>query len=906
MTAPTAHALSPADLAQILQTDLRTGLSEDEARRRLARHGPNTLPEQPGPTFWQLLFQQFASPLILLLGAATLLALIVGEVLDAVVILAIVVLNAAIGVAYEWRAERAVRALRRLVSRKARVIRAGQLREIAAENLVPGDLVMLEAGDAVPADMRLVEAVNLEVDESPLTGESLPVTKRAETILDPDAPLGDRVNMVFLGTVVMAGRGRGIVYATGRSTALGEIAELLQRYEEQVTPLERRLTGLARVLAGATVAIAAALAVAGLLQGRGLGEAALVAITLAVAAVPEGLPAVVTVVLAVGLLRMARRRALVRRLAAVEALGSVTVIATDKTGTLTRGEMVAVRLWTSHQITTVSGQGTEPVGDFRADDRPVDPRTDPVLPWLLLSVVLANDAFLEISGQVGPRPTYRIVGNATDGALLVLGAKAGYHRPDLERQYPRIAEVPFIAERKRLTTVHRGPGTTLIFMKGAPEVVLGHCQAILTPAGPVPLTDVWRHTVLTANAQLADAGMRVLAAAYREGPPALAAQPPASLEQGLVFLGLVGLHDPPRPEIAPALATARQAGIRTLMITGDSPRTARAIARQIGLLRPGGRILTGAELDRLDQAQLTAIIAEVDICARVTPIHKVRVVEALQARGHVVAMTGDGVNDAPALQRADVGVAMGLRGTDVAKEAADMVLLDDNYATIVAAIAEGRVIYDNLRKFVTYLLSTNLAEIVVVGLAVLIALPLPLPPTHILWVNLLTDSFPALALGLEPPEEDVMKRPPRPPGEPLLTRWHWLLIGSQALLIATVTLTAFAVGLRLGGDEPLPRAQTLAFATLVAAEVLRAHAARSFQQPLHRLGALRNRPLLAATVVSGLLCVTVIYLPPLQAAFRTTPLGPGDWGLVGALALLPLIGAEWRKMIAGRGRRAAV
>lgn len=429
-----------------------------------------------------------------------------------------------------------------------------------------------------------------------------------------------------------------------------------------------------------------------------------------------------------------------------------------------------------------------------------------------------------------------------------------------------IAAVPFTAERKRLTTVHRGPGTTLIFMKGAPEVVLGHCQAILTPAGPAPLTAVWRHTVLTANAQLADAGMRVLAAAYREGPPALAEQPPASLEQGLVFLGLVGLHDPPRPEIAPA----RQAGIRTLMITGDSPRTARAIARQIGLLRPGGRILTGAELDRLDQAQLTAIIEEVNICARVTPI---RVVEALQARGHVVAMTGDGVNDAPALQRADVGVAMGLRGTDVAKEAADMVLLDDNYATIVAAIAEGRVIDDNLRKFVTYLLSTNLAEIVVVGLAVLIALPLPLPPTHILWVNLLTDSFPALALGLEPPEEDVMKRPPRPPGEPLLTRWHWLLIGSQALLIATVTLTAFTVGLRLGGDEPLQRAQTLAFATLVAAEVLRAHAARSFQQPLHRLGALRNRPLLAATVVSGLLCVIASICP-----LSRPPSEPPRWG----------------------------
>ncbi|MGQ9676820.1 MAG: cation-translocating P-type ATPase [Chloroflexota bacterium] len=885
-------------VAEAVQTDLDVGLTEGEVAERLKRYGPNQLREKPGPTFWQQLLEQFASFLILLLIAAAAISLFIGEILDASVIIAIVIVNATIGVYQERQADQALRALQKMAAGRARVIRGGRVTEIPSYDLVPGDVVLLETGNYVPADIRLVEAVNLQANEASLTGESVPVNKDADTVLDPATPLGDLKNSAFMGTVVTRGRGKGIVTATGMHTQIGEIAEMLQAFEERDTPLQRKLADLGKLLGYAIIAICAIVFIAGVVQGRQLMETFLVAVSLAVAAIPEGLPAVVTIVLAIGLQRMVKRHALIRRLPAVETLGAATTIASDKTGTLTKGEMTVVRVYAAGRELEVTGVGYHPEGAFVQDGKTVDVSADPALRLLLQGAVSCNDAILEPSGEAAGQQTWRIVGDPTEGALLTAGGKSGMWRSDLERAYPRRMEVPFSSERKRMTTVHRNPdGDGLAaFMKGAPDVVLSRCSHILTADGIRTLGEEDRRRILEANDRFAADALRVLGITYRHIPENVDAQDLESFEDDMVFVGLMGMIDPPRPEAREAVQVAREAGIRSVMITGDHKRTAVAVANSLTLLRPDGLALSGEELDNMTDDDLASIVEQVDVYARVSPQHKVRVVEALQKKGHIAAMTGDGVNDAPALKRADIGVAMGITGTDVSKEAAAMILTDDNFASIVAAIEEGRIIYANIRKFVAYLLSANLGEIIVVFGGILAGLPLVLSAIQLLWINLVTDSFPALALGVEKSEPGVMKEPPRPPQEGIIAGPLRYWVALQALLQSGATLAAFVVGLAIYPSR-IEIAQTMAFATIVGAELLRALSARSLRRTVFSLGVFSNRAMTGALALSFTLLLVVMYLPPLQSAFNTVPLGGEQWAVVGPLILLPFVGSELAKAV---------
>ena len=888
----------PADrVAVALETNVNTGLTEGEVLRRLQQFGPNLMREEPEPSFWQLLAQQFTSFLVLLLIAAAIISVLVGEYLDAVVIAAVVILNATIGVIQEQKAGQALRALKKIAAGRARVVRDGRVIEILSQNLVPGDIVLLETGNYVPADVRLIEAVNLEINEAPLTGESVPTQKNASTVLDPATTLGDVTNSAFLGTVVTRGRGKGIVTATGMLTEIGEIAELLQRFEAQVTPLQRNLARLGQVLGYAVIGIAIIVAIAGILQGRPVLETFLVSVSLAVAAIPESLPAVVTIVLAIGLQRMVRRHALIRRLPAVETLGAATVIASDKTGTLTKGEMTVVRLYAAGREVEVTGEGYRPEGSFREDGMIIQPASDPALRLLLLGAVLANDAIIEPSGRSDGRETWRVIGDPTEGALLVAGAKAGLWREELEKSFPREREAPFGSDRKLMSTIHpsaEGQGK-VIFVKGAPDVVLSRSTRVQTAEGVREIGPNDKAAIQAVNDRFAARALRVLGVAYRLLSDDEARREPESLERDLTFVGLIGMLDPPRPEVRKAVAVARRAGIRPVMVTGDYKRTALAVAESLDLARPESLALSGEELRRLSDEELDRIVDRVDVYARVSPQDKVRVVEALRRSNQIVAVTGDGVNDAPALKRADIGVAMGIAGTDVAKEAAAMVLTDDNFASIVAAIEEGRIIYANIRKFVGYLLSANLGEVIVIFVGILAGLPLVLQPIQILWVNLVTDSFPALALGLEEAEPGIMEEPPRPPQEGIIVGFlrYWLVF--QGLLDATVTLTAFLIGLSLFPGQ-IAGAQSMAFATLVTTELLRAYSARSLRRPVVSLGILSNRFMIGATVLSFLLLLLVLYLPPLQPAFNTVPLGLNEWLLIIPLALIPFLGSELFKV----------
>ncbi|MCH7576720.1 MAG: HAD-IC family P-type ATPase, partial [Chloroflexi bacterium] len=731
-------------MALALATDASTGLTSTEAEARRARYGPNVLPETPGRTLLQASVEQFANFLIVLLVAATVLAAAIGEYLDAGTIAAIVILSAVLGVAQEWRSERALQALKGMMAPTARVVRDRRVRELAAPLLVPGDVVLLEVGNYVPADLRLAEAVSLSLDESSLTGESAPVRKDPSLVLPSDTPVPDRRNSAFAGTLVTYGRGVGLVVATGASTEIGRIATLLSTYEKEETPLQRRMSGLGRWLGGAAIAISALIFGIGAATGEELLDMLLIAVSLAVAAVPEGLPAVVTITLALGMQRMARRNALMRRLSAVETLGSATVIASDKTGTLTKGEMtvVSVYLGPEQPPVEVGGVGYDPAGDFLRGEETIDPKEDQHLRLLLAAGALCNDARLqEEEGR------WRVIGDTTEGALIVLAAKAGLPRQDLERDQPRQSEVPFSPDRRRMTTVHRWGDSLVAYMKGAPDVVLPLCSRRQRGQEVVGLSHEDRDRILAANEGLASRGLRVLALAYR---PIERSLPDEELEEDLVFLGLAAIQDPPRPEVHEAVALCHQAGILPVMITGDHAATARAIARELEITGPDGAVLTGADLNRVSEQELQEAVGRVRVYARISPEQKVRIVEALRREGHIVAVTGDGVNDAPALKRADIGVAMGISGTDVAKEAADMVITDDNFASIVNAVEEGRTIYDNIKKFVFYLLSSNVGEVLTIFISILIGLPLPLIAVQILWINLITDGAPATALGVEP------------------------------------------------------------------------------------------------------------------------------------------------------------
>ncbi len=863
------HTLTADETMRRLGTPA-AGLAAGEAKQRLQKHGPNELQTAAPIRPWRILLAQFESVLVWLLLVADLLAFLLGEWIDATAILVIVVLNAAIGFAQEFRAEHSILALRRMTAPRARVRRGGAVESLRAADLVPGDIILLEAGDLVPADARLVRTASLRCVEAALTGESEPVDKDPALLADQHAPLGDRASMVWSGTPVVAGAAEGVVVATGMGTEMGKIARLIESAAGDTgTPLQRRLAAFGRVLVLGSGAIVVVLLVLGLVRGDPPAEMLLTAISLAVAAVPEGLPAVVTIALAVGVVRMARRQALVRRLPAVETLGCASVICSDKTGTLTVGEMTVRTLVAGGRAFTVSGEGYGPGGTIRrADGGELDATDRALLDELLDVLVGCNDANLRCEAG-----TWTVVGDPTEGALLAAGTKLGKARDELEAKRPRICAWPFDSDRKRMSVSCRRPSSSRdgirVLVKGAPEMVLERCSAVLAPDGVHRLEDRDKVGIEAIQGELSGRGLRVLAAAYRDVDGGASVETADEAERELVFAGLVGMHDPPRAEAKEAVARCRAAGIRVVMITGDHPQTARAVAAELGIPDCGDDALTGRALSDLTDEGLSERVARTAVYARVTAEHKLRIVRAWQARGGVVAMTGDGVNDAPALKGADIGVAMGRTGTEVTKEAADMVVADDNFASIVAAVEEGRGIYENIRKTLIYLLAGNCGEILFMGACIVGGLPVPLLPIHLLWINLVTDGLPALCLATDPIDSGVMGRPPRPRGERLLDR---SFLGS--VLLTSGMVAALAMGVYLYGlaYEDEATARTHAFAALVFAELLRAFSSRSELKTVFRVGLLSNVRLLVVVAVSFAVQVASHHFDLLRTILRTETL----------------------------------
>ena len=900
------HTMSPQDVLELLET-VPDGLSSIHAQERLERFGPNEL--TPGKKISPLLIflRQFGNLLIAILIAATIISFILGESLDAYVILIIVLACAVLGFVQEYRAERAAAALQKMAAPEATVIRDGREQVIPARDVVPGDILALHTGDRVAADGRLLEQFNLMADEAVLTGESTAVSKDVAPLPSPDTAIADRRCLIFGGTVITYGRGLAVVTATGMDTEFGRIAGLLEEVATERTPLEKRMHTIGRVLSFICLVVAGGATILGVFRGYGWLEMLIWGISLAVAAVPEALPAVVTGALAIGTTRMARRHAIVKRLPAVETMGCTTVICTDKTGTLTKNEMTVRRVFLEGLDLEVSGSGYEPVGTFSVQGEEMAPAASPVLEFAARISMLCNDASLEESAGA-----WRVLGDPTEGALLVLGRKAGLDPQNLKREYPRVAEVPFSSDRKRMSTIHRDADAFLMCLKGAPESLLSHCQRVLTSEGEKSLTSQEQQQIMVRAGNMAAEAFRLLGLAYRrlEEVPELT---PQAEEADLVWVGLVGLIDPPRPEARDAVARCYQAGIRVIMVTGDHPDTARAVAREVGLIsgeHNDHRVLSGHDLNIMGDQELREAMAEVAVFARVAPDHKLRLVDLLKAQGEVVAMTGDGVNDAPALKRADIGVAMGITGTEVTKETAAMILADDNFATLVAAVEEGRAIYDNIKKYLIFLLSCNLAEILVLTGAFFIGMPMPLIALQILWVNLTTDGLPALALGVDPPAPDTMSRPPRPPQEGVFTGAVTGLLAVISLYLTLVLIPLFAYyyygnpwGLK-GSEQVLIEAQTMVFITLVLAELVNVFNCRSDHLSLFSVGIFANKFLIASALVSLAMMVAVIEWDPLAALFHTTPLRWRDWLLAAALALLivPVVeAAKWWMRRRGTG-----
>jgi P-type Ca2+ transporter type 2C len=891
---PDFHALTPAEAVSLLGADPVRGLAAAEAARRLAATGPNELQEKPRPGFFALLLDQLKDFLVIILIAAAIISIALGEWVDAGAIILIVILNAVIGVIQESKAEEALAALKRMAAPDARVLRDGQTLVVPSRDLVPGDLVTLDTGNHVPADLRLTETVNLSAQEASLTGESVPVGKKAEARVAPGAMLGDRCTMAWAGTTVTFGRGRGIVTATGMNTQIGLIAAMLQEEGDEDTPLQKKLTGLGRWLGLAALVICAMVFVVGIIKGQSILTMFLTAVSLAIAAVPEGLPAIVTICLALGMQEMVRRHALIRKLPAVETLGSATAICTDKTGTLTQNRMTVTDVWSGRSLRLDQGEAR-----------------------LLLQVaMLASDARLAPGAASATNPpSTSATGDPTEMALVVAAARAGLLRERVEAVLPRVAEIPFDSERKLMSTAHRVsasrpdsaealPGCEgfpfALCTKGAPDLLLARCAMEQTSGRIEALTPARRAAILEANAALASRALRVLAVACRPLPSLPAEPVQADAERDLTFLGLIGMIDPARPEAARAVELAHRAGLKVIMVTGDYKDTAAAIGKTVGLIEEGtgtACAISGAEIDALDDAGLADAVERTAVFARVSPQHKVRIVEALKARGHVVAMTGDGVNDAPALKRADIGIAMGVSGTDVTRETADMVLTDDNFASIISAVEQGRVIYSNIRKFVFFLLSCNLGEIGTIFIGTLLGWPVPLTAVQLLWMNLLTDGAPALALGLEKGEPGTMDRPPRPAREPIVNRPMILGLVLQSVTITCVTLLAFWLGWSTFGS--VDDARTMAFVVLSGCQILRAYTNRSEHASLFSLGVFSNRWMQYATASSAALLLAVVYVPGLNGVFNAVPLSLPQWGYLAPLLLLPAIVDEATKL----GRR---
>ena len=891
------HTLSSEATVERLKADVSNGLTQTEAKSRLAKSGPNTLPQAKQRTTIEILLSQFRSLIVLLLVVATAIALAMSDYVEAVAILVVIILNAAIGFFTEWKAAHALTALQKQSVRVAQVIRDSKETEIPAADLVQGDLVVLVAGARVPADGRIIECVRMQIEESALTGESNAVVKTADLIEDENAMLGDRLSMAYLGTTVTDGRGRLLVTAIGSDTEVGKIGVLIDEATTRATPLEQKLAQLGRSLIAITIALCAIIVLAGWLRGvSDLWHMLEIGLSLAIAAVPEGLPAVATMTLALGMQRMATMRALVRRLPAVETLGSTTVICTDKTGTLTKNEMTVCVLMLDQRRIEVTGSGYSVDGTFQEGGKPFEATTDEHLALALRIGMLCNDAKVE---RINGNET--VLGDPTEAALIVVAEKAKISLADLTTQYPRISEVPFDSVSKSMSTIHTTPdGKKVAYVKGAPGRMIEASNRQQLASGVQALTDEGRQKWKDANEQLAGAALRVLALAYRELPEGYEE---AEVSQDLTFVGLMGMSDPLREEAKAAIGICREAGIRTVMITGDQQSTAAEIAAQLGMDvdDKGNRLRTvhGGELEGLDDEGWKRAVADAAVFARVSPEHKLQIVEALQRQGHIVAMTGDGVNDAPALKKSDIGIAMGIKGTEVAKENADMVITDDNFASIVGAVEQGRIIYGNILRFIHYLLSCNLSEILTVFIALMIGWPLPLVALQILWLNLVTDIFPAFALALEPSAPNVMKRPPRDPKESLLPPRFIGLIVWQGLLLTSVTLFAFGIGMHWHGDDEagLLRASTMAFMTLALSQVFHVFNARSQTRSAFTDRLFTNGWLWGAVGICIVLQFAAVYVPLLQTVLRTVPPTIPEWGLIVVCSLFPLAVVELVKGI---------
>jgi len=879
MVRETWHALSESELFKVLGTR-KIGLSRDEAEERLIKNGYNELVESKKRTAFSIFLSQFKSFFVLILIAAIVISIALGEIVDAIVILAVVVVNTLLGFFQEYSAEKAVAALKRIIAPIATVIRTGEKIEVPSRYVAPGDIVYLEEGKRVPADMRLITQNDLEVDESSLTGESVPVPKKIN-ILRKEIALQDMTNMAFMGTYVTNGTGTGIVVDTGMDTQLGEIAKDVESIESPATPLQVRLDQLGKYLGVVVLILSTMIFLLGIYAKQGtMLELFLVAVALAISAIPEGLPAVVTLTLSIGMKRMAMKNAIVKRLLAVEALGTTSVICSDKTGTLTKNEMTAEKIYINKNTINVSGKGYEPVGEFFINDKKINPSSNKTLMRTLEAITLCNN-----SSVTKKEKEWQVIGDPTEGALVVLSKKAGIDMIVLKNKYKMLAEIPFSSERKMMSVVYEENNNKFVYSKGAPENILKICKFVMTSDGVTKLTGENLEEITENYKKMAALPLRVLAIAYKNMPQKIEDYTEEQVESDLVFLGVVGMEDPIRAGVKEAIRKASSAGIKTVMITGDNEITAASIAKQLGLIDDGGVVLTGLELESMSQTEIENIIDKTSVFARVSPEHKVKILQAFQSKGHVVAMTGDGVNDAPALKKADIGISMGIKGTDVAKEASDIILADDNYVTIVSSIEEGRGIYANIRKFVKLMLSVNFTEVFLISMTSVAGMPLPLMPLQLLWLNLVTDSFPAISLAVDPVEKDIMNKPPRKKKESIFSGGM-----SQFLIVAAVVATIAEViiffwGIQFGIDK----ARTLVLTLAVIFQMIFLFNCRSENKPFFKVNPFSNIYLVASVIIAVFLQFLLIYSPILQPIFGTVPLSLTDWVLILALSMLGMI-----------------
>lgn len=874
------HEMRAEEVEKKINSDFEAGLSETEAKNRLLQYGTNELQEAERPNAFLVFLEQFKDFMVVVLLAATLISGLLGEYIDAVAIIAIVIINAFLGFFQERKAEKSLQALKELSAPQVTVLREKEWRKVASREIVVGDIIKFGSGDRIGADLRIVQASSLEIEESALTGESVPAVKSDKPVHGSEISIGDQENMAFMGTLVTRGTGVGVVVATGMNTAMGQIADLLQTAETTITPLQRKLEQLGKILITVALILTMLVVVVGVMQGHSLYEMFLAGVSLAVAAIPEGLPAIVTVALSLGVQRMIKKKSIVRKLPAVETLGCASVICSDKTGTLTQNKMTVTHVWSGGSTWNVTGNGYEPKGEFLIDGADSASKNKS-LQQLLTFGLLCNHANI-----IQKKNLYILDGDPTEGALAVAAMKAGFTREGLLNEFQIIKEYPFDSERKMMSVVVKDKqGKLFVITKGAPDVITNVSDSLLWEGKRELFSSKYEEIVAGMVHKLASQALRNIAVAFKPISNFHDGIQEKEIEKDLVFIGIQGMIDPPRPEVKQAVRECKEAGIRTVMITGDHIVTAKAIAAEIGILPMGGKVLEGKTLQKMSQEELEDMVDDVYVFARVSPQHKLSIVKALQKKGHIVAMTGDGVNDAPAIKASDIGIAMGITGTDVAKEASSLVLLDDNFATIKSAIKEGRNIYENIRKFIRYLLASNVGEILVMLFAMLLALPLPLVPIQILWVNLVTDGLPAMALGLDQAEGDVMKRKPRHPREGVFARGLWWKIVSRGFLIGLATLLAFMIVYKQHPDN-LIYAQTVAFATLVMAQLIHVFDCRSERSIFHR-NPFQNMYLVGAVISSIILMMIVIYYPPLQGIFHTVALAPKEWLLIMGMASLP-------------------